>query len=84
MAAGSQQGPRAAAGPGVCWVLAGQVNAKSQDVLCEEFLSGDLTKPEFLKYFNEVTRDYGFLVINNTSVKSGDINEIYGSVRAEL
>lgn len=64
------------------FLLAGQMNRASVELLCSEFLSGDIDKAEFIKMYNRLTSDYGFLVVNCTSVKeSGDINAIYGRVR---
>jgi hypothetical protein len=63
-------------------VIVGQLNRASVQLLADEFLSGDLDKPEFVKLYNRSTQDYGFLVINNTSIKeSNDLNQIYGIIR---
>jgi hypothetical protein len=73
--------------PPVCrnnsdWVISGQMNRQSVQLLAEEYLSGDLEKPEFIKMYNLATKDYGFLVINNTSIKDNDdLNQIYGDLR---
>ena len=73
--------------PPVCrnnadWCIVGQMNRQSVQLLAEEYLSGDLEKPEFVKMYNRATKDYGFLVINNTSIKDNDdLNQIYGDIR---
>ena len=73
--------------PPVCrnnadWCIVGQMNRQSVQLLAEEYLSGDLEKPEFIKMYNRATKDYGFLVINNTSIKDNDdLNQIYGDIR---
>lgn len=73
--------------PPVCrnnadWCIVGQMNRQSVQLLAEEYLSGDLEKPEFVKLYNRATKDYGFLVINNTSIKdSDDLNQIYGVIK---
>lgn len=73
--------------PPVCrnnadWVIVGQMNRQSVQLLAEEYLSGDLEKPDFIKLYNSKTKDYGFLVINNTSIKdSDDRNQIYGAIK---
>ena len=74
--------------PPVCrnnadWCIVGQMNRQSVQLLAEEYLSGDLEKTEFIKMYNRNTKDYGFLVINNTSIKDNDnLNQIYGVVKA--
>lgn len=73
--------------PPVCrnncdWLIAGQMNRQSVQLLVEEYLSGDLEKNEFIKLYNRATKDYGFLVINNTSIKENDdLNQIYGIIK---
>ena len=62
--------------------VVGQMNHQSVLLLAEEYLSGDLDKKEFIKLYNRSTKDYGFLVINNTSIKdSDDLNQIYGVIK---
>jgi hypothetical protein len=47
-----------------------------------DYLSGSIDKPEFVKLYNRSTRDFGFLVINNNSIKENDdLNQIYGIIR---
>ena len=63
-------------------LFVGQMNKQSIDLLVSEFISGDISKEEFIKMYNRCTRDYNFLVINNNSVKDDDLNSIYGCVKA--
>jgi len=63
------------------YLFAGQMNKQSVDLLISEFISGDISKEQFLKMFNRCTRDYNFLVINNNSVKDDDLNSIYGCIK---
>ena len=64
------------------YVLVGQLNRASVGLLCDEFMSGEIDRPEFIKMYHEATRNYGFLVINNNSVENGDdLDEIYGVAR---
>lgn len=64
------------------WLVAGQMNHASVSLLCEEYLSGSLDKKDFIKLYNRATKDYGFLVINNTSIKDNDdLNQIYGIIK---
>jgi len=72
--------------PPVCrnnmdYLFCGQMNKQSVDLLISEFISGDISKEEFLKMFSRCTRDYNFLVINNNSVKDDDLNSIYGCIK---
>jgi hypothetical protein len=64
------------------WLLAGQMNRASVGLLCDEFLAGDMDKAEFIAMYNRTTSDYGFMIVNCTSVKSNaDVNSLYGRVR---
>ena len=60
------------------------MNKQSVDLLVREFISGDISKEEFIKMYNRCTKDYNFLVINNSSVKDDDLNLIYGVIKAPL
>ena len=62
----------------------GQMNKQSVDLLMSEFISGDISKDQFIQMFNRCTRDFQFLVINNNSVKDDDLNLIYGCIKAPL
>jgi hypothetical protein len=62
-------------------VLIGQSTNHSLEIICEEFLCGDVTKQEFKAYYIKETQNYGFVLISNQSCKTGDINDIYGSIR---
>ena len=63
------------------WCIVGQMNRQSIQLLAEEYLSGDLEKNDFVKLYNRSTKDYGFLVINNNSIKDDDLNNIYGVIK---
>jgi hypothetical protein len=65
-------------------LFVGQMNKQSIDLLVSEFISGDISKEEFIKIYNRCTKDYNFLVINNNSVKDDDLNLIYGCIKAPL
>jgi hypothetical protein len=73
--------------PPVCrnntdWIIVGQMNHQSIQLLTDEYLSGSLDKREFFKLYNKSTKDYGFLLINNNSIKNNDnLNEIYGILK---
>jgi len=63
------------------FLFCGQMNKQSIDLLISEFISGDISKEDFLKMFYRCTRDYNFLVINNNSVKDDDLNSVYGCIK---
>jgi hypothetical protein len=64
------------------YMFVGQMNRSSIDILANEFLAGTIEKKEFIDMYNQNTKDYHFLCINNNSVKNNeDVNEIYGVVR---
>ena len=63
-------------------VILGMVPRSSIMLAADEYLSGDLGKPEFIDLYNKATQDYGFLLINNNSIKNSlDIDAIYGVLR---
>jgi hypothetical protein len=63
------------------YIMVGQLNNQSIQILTDEYLSGNLSRPDFLKMYNRTTKDYNFLVINNNSVKDNDLYNIYGVIR---
>lgn len=63
------------------FVLVGQLNQASIEILAEEFRSGGLDKKQFMQLYNRNTKDYNFLCINNNSTKSNDISEIYATLK---
>ena len=64
------------------WFLCGQINTQGLEILCAEFIAGNITKQDFIKMYYRVTNNYGFLLINNNSTKSNDdLNSIYGVIR---
>lgn len=60
--------------------LFSQVNAQGLRLIFDEY-NYNLSKQDFYELFKKATKDYGFLVINNNSVKNGDIDEIYGMIK---
>ena len=52
------------------------------ELSCGEFLMGNLSKKEFIDMYYDSTSDYGFLMINNNSIKDNeDLDEIYGIIK---
>lgn len=63
------------------YVVVGQLNKQGLDILCEEFITAGLTKEEFINIYKNSSRDYSFMVVNNNSTKTDDINESYGKIK---
>jgi hypothetical protein len=63
------------------FVCAGQVNNHGLEILCDEYIRAGMTKDQFIKIYEDSTRDYSFLVINNNSTKTSDPNETYGNIK---
>jgi hypothetical protein len=64
------------------YIMCGQQNHQSQQILCDEYIYGNISPAEFKSLYNRSTTDYNFFVINCNSVKnSDDLNEIYSSIK---
>jgi hypothetical protein len=64
------------------YILVGQLNKQSIQLLKDEFLVGNIDSKEFTKMYYRTTGDYQFLIINNNSVKNNDnLDEIYGTIK---
>ena len=62
----------------------GMVNNNSIELILNEYVSGNITKNDFLDLYRRATLDYSFLVINNCSTKTDDLNEIYGILKSPI
>jgi hypothetical protein len=64
------------------YILVGQLNKQGVELLCSEYMMGDISKKEFLDLYHSNTSDYGFLVINNNSSSDNtNIDSLYGSIK---
>jgi hypothetical protein len=64
------------------FILTGQLNTSSLDVMTNEFMFGHIEKKKFLEYYNKATSNYSFFAINCQNVKDNrNLNEIYGSIK---
>ena len=63
------------------YVLVGQQNRASVELLQQQFQSGDINKKEFMDMYYRCTTDFNFLIINCNSVKDTDLNSIYGVIK---
>jgi len=62
------------------YILVGQLNEESIKLISDEYRRL-LTQQEFIKMYEEFTTDFQFLLINNNSTKSKDLNEIYKTIK---
>ena len=63
--------------------LCGQMNTHSIEILYKEYIS-KLTYREFLDIYNKSTKDFNFLLINNNSTKTDDIDEYFQIVKCQI
>ena len=64
------------------YICVGQLNTQGLEILTNEFLSGSLTKQDFIKMYYKSTNDYKFLLINNNSTANNDdMNSYYGVIK---
>jgi hypothetical protein len=63
------------------FILTGQLNASSLDCLIEDFLPSCISKKDFINYYSKAVLNYGFLILNNNSTKTDNIDEIIGVLR---
>jgi hypothetical protein len=67
----------------ICYLIVGQQNNQSQQILADEYLYGNIDRKKFLNIYHNAIKDYGFLIVNCNSVKNGDdLNSIYGVLKA--
>ena len=64
------------------YILVGQLNKQGVELLCSEYMMGDISKKDFLDLYHSNTSDYGFLVINNNSSSDNtNIDSLYGNIK---
>ena len=64
------------------YVVCSQLNSASVDILCNEYLSGDISKRDFCEMYHKNSTDYRFFVINCNTVKNNsDLSLIYGNMK---
>jgi hypothetical protein len=67
------------------FICCSQMNRMSLDLLCDEYQTATMTRPEFIKMYANACTKYGFLVINNSCVEHNtDPNETYGVLRTPV
>ena len=64
------------------YLIVGQTNVASREILEKEFNFSNLRPREFIALYNKSTKDYNFLIINCNSVKDIDnLNDLYGKIK---
>lgn len=63
------------------FLMVGQQNHSSVDLLQQQFQSGNITKAEFMQMYYRCTIDYQFLVVNCNTVKDDNLNSLYGTIK---
>ena len=67
------------------YLLMGQTNAYSVQLLADEYLFGNITKKEFIDAYHRNSTNYNFFVINCSSVEDiDDLSLIYGRLKASI
>ena len=63
------------------FILVSQLNNNNIQILADEYTLGNCSRKEFINIYKQSIPNHGFLLINNSSTKNNDINEIYGIMR---
>ena len=63
------------------FVLVSQLNNNNIQILADEYTLGNCTRKEFINIYKQSIPNHGFLLINNSSTKNNNIDEIYGIMR---
>lgn len=66
------------------YIFVSKLNNYSLKLLTEEYKNGDLSNKEFEALYYDSTKDYKFLVINNTCTENNNIEELYGSIKVNI
>ena len=68
------------------YILSGQLNTANIELMCEEFRCPLISKKEFINLYKKLSSNYNFMVINNNTITKNvdNINEYYGTIKAEL
>ena len=63
------------------YILVSNLNKNNVQLLADEYTLGNCTRKEFIQIYKKAIPDHGFLLINNSSTKNNNIDEIYGVMR---
>ena len=63
------------------FILVSQLNNNNIQILADEYTLGNCTRKEFINIYKQSIPNHGFLLINNSSTKDNNIDQIYGIMR---
>lgn len=63
------------------FIFLGQLSQAGMQQCCDEYCSHIMTKKQFIQMYQENTKNYYFLVCNNQSKSSNNINDFYGKIK---
>ena len=63
------------------FLLVSTLNNSNVQILCSEYIMGNITKKQFIDIYRYNIEDNGFLLINCNATKNTNLNYIYGNIR---
>ena len=63
------------------FVLVSNLNNNNIQILADEYTLGNCDRKQFINIYKQSIPNHGFLLINNSSTKNNNIDEIYGVMR---
>ena len=66
------------------FILVSNLNNNNIQILANEYTLGDCSRKEFIEIYKRTIPNHGFLLINNSSTKHNNIDEIYGVMRVPI
>ena len=66
------------------FILVSQLNNNNIQILADEYTLGNCSRKEFINIYKQSIPNHGFFLINNSSTKNNNIDEIYGIMRVPI
>ena len=63
------------------FLLVSTLNNSNVQILCSEYIMGNINKKEFIEIYRYNIEHNGFLLVNCNATKNTDLNYIYGNIR---
>ena len=63
------------------FLLVSTLNNSNVQILCNEYIMGNINKNQFIEIYRYNIQNNGFLLINCNATKNTDLNYIYGNIR---
>ena len=63
------------------FIIVSNLNNHNVQILADEYTQGNCTRKQFIEMYKKAIPDHGFLLINNSSTKNNNIDEIYGILK---